>query len=186
MSGDAGPAVAVVESASARLAGGVVTAVAGLAPAQPYPRGDGQRPDLPAQHQGMNMADEWTLQSFLELGALPGAVPCARLHCRHRLWEWGLTDLTESGELLVTELLSNAVKASSSLRPGLSVRLWLHSDKRQLLILVWDACPQPPIRLHADENAETGRGLVLVDAISDRWGFYPAEGGKVVWSLITR
>jgi hypothetical protein len=33
--------------------------------------------------------DQWPLQSFLELGALPGAVPCARLHTRHLLWEWG-------------------------------------------------------------------------------------------------
>lgn len=135
------------------------------------------------------MLADWPLRSHLELGALPGAVPCARLHCRHLLWEWGLTDLTDNAELLVTELVSNAVTASRSLGSALPVGLWLCSDKRQLLILVWDACPQPPVRLHADEDAETGRGLVLVDAVSERWGFYPAEdetGGKVVWSLITR
>ncbi len=41
------------------------------------------------QYQGTSMADEWPLQSFLELGALPGAVPSARLHARHLMWEWG-------------------------------------------------------------------------------------------------
>jgi hypothetical protein len=35
-------------------------------------------------------ADPWPLQSHLELGALPTAVPCARLHARQMLWEWGL------------------------------------------------------------------------------------------------
>jgi hypothetical protein len=39
-------------------------------------------------HRGHDMADQWPLQSFLELGSLPGAVPCARLHVRHLLWEW--------------------------------------------------------------------------------------------------
>jgi len=35
------------------------------------------------------MADEWPLRSYLELGALPSAVPCARLHAKQVLWEWG-------------------------------------------------------------------------------------------------
>ncbi len=34
------------------------------------------------------MVGEWPLESFLELGALPSAVPCARYHCRQVLWEW--------------------------------------------------------------------------------------------------
>jgi hypothetical protein len=47
------------------------------------------------------MTSQWPLHSFLELGALPGAVPCARLHTRHLLWEWGLATLTDSTELVV-------------------------------------------------------------------------------------
>ena len=35
----------------------------------------------------------WPLRSYLELGALPTAVPCARLHARHLVWEWGLNGL---------------------------------------------------------------------------------------------
>ena len=58
------------------------------------------------------MTRQWPLHSFLELGALPGAVPCARLHARHLLWEWGLAALTDSTELVVSELVTNAIRAS--------------------------------------------------------------------------
>ena len=51
--------------------------------------------------------------SYLELGALPTAVPCARLHARHLLWEWGLSALVEDTELLTSELITNAVKATA-------------------------------------------------------------------------
>ena len=47
---------------------------------------------------------QWPLRSYLELGALPTAVPCARLHARHLLWEWGLNGLAADTELLVSEL----------------------------------------------------------------------------------
>ena len=43
---------------------------------------------LSAPHRGHDMAGQWPLQSFLELGPLPSAVPCARLHVRQLLWEW--------------------------------------------------------------------------------------------------
>jgi hypothetical protein len=45
---------------------------------------------------------ERPLRSYLELGALLTAVPCARLHARHVLWEWGLNGLAPDGELLVS------------------------------------------------------------------------------------
>ena len=51
---------------------------------------------------------QWPLCSYLELGALPTAVPCARLHARHLLWEWGLNGLAADTELLVSELVTNA------------------------------------------------------------------------------
>jgi anti-sigma regulatory factor (Ser/Thr protein kinase) len=133
------------------------------------------------------MADNWPLHSFLELGALPGAVPSARLHARHLLWEWGQTKLTDSAELVVTELLTNAVKASQPMEWPQPVRLWLCSDRTRLLVLVWDANPHPPVRIDADDHAESGRGLLLVEAISEQRNWYLTHetGGKVVWSLIT-
>jgi anti-sigma regulatory factor (Ser/Thr protein kinase) len=132
------------------------------------------------------MADEWPLSSFLELGALAGAVPCARLHARQVVWEWGLTGLSQDIELLVSELITNAVQASQSTRQAASVRLWLLSERTRVLILVWDASGRPPVRMDADQEAEGGRGLMLVEAISDQWNWYSVqdrEGGKVVWAL---
>jgi anti-sigma regulatory factor (Ser/Thr protein kinase) len=138
----------------------------------------------------VGMAGQWPLQSFLELGAFPGAVPCARLHARQMLWEWKLAGLSENVELLVSELLTNAVRSSQSLEPVSPVRLWLvankAADEAHVLILVWDASPRPPVRIDADEDAESGRGLLLVEAISDQWDWYsPSQetGGKVVWAL---
>jgi len=55
-----------------------------------------------AASQDDGFAGRWPLQSFPELGALPGAVPCARLHARQVLWEWHLSDLSESAGASVT------------------------------------------------------------------------------------
>jgi anti-sigma regulatory factor (Ser/Thr protein kinase) len=132
------------------------------------------------------MAGEWPLRDFIELGALPGAVPCARLHSRQLMWEWRLASLSENVELLVSELVTNAVQASRSMGPVTPVRLWLRADIRRVLILVWDASPQVPVCMNINEDAERGRGLHLVDAVSDKWHWYfPQEtGGKVIWALI--
>jgi anti-sigma regulatory factor (Ser/Thr protein kinase) len=60
--------------------------------------------------------DPWPLRSSLVLGALSSAVPCASLHVKHVLWEWGLNSLAERAELLVSELVTNAVTAAG--QPG--------------------------------------------------------------------
>jgi hypothetical protein len=64
------------------------------------------------------------------------------------------------------------------------VRLWLLSDTAQIAILVWDANPQPPVRTTTSDDAERGRGLLLVEAVSQQWGWYPSQNtaGKVVWA----
>jgi anti-sigma regulatory factor (Ser/Thr protein kinase) len=131
------------------------------------------------------MNGPWPLQDFLELAALVSAVPCARLHARQVLWEWGLARLGENAELLVTELVTNSVKASQAVTQASPVRLWLVSDLAQILILVWDASPQPPVRVDASGEAENGRGLMLVEAISEQWGWYCPDDsdGKFVWAI---
>ncbi len=141
-------------------------------------------PVPPATDAAAEVARPWPLRQFLELGALPGAVPCARLHARQIMWEWALTPLTEAVEHVVSELITNAVAAARA-GPGIEpVRLWLLSDSRQALVLVWDADPRRPVLTEAGEDAESGRGLFLVQAFTDRWGSYPTPhlGGKVVWA----
>lgn len=132
------------------------------------------------------MNGQWPIQDLLEFGALVGAVPCARLHARQVLWEWGLGNLGDSTELVVAELVTNAVEASREMPQVSPVRLWLASDALQVLILVWDASPRPPVRMDTSGEAENGRGLMLVEAISEQWGWYHREGndGKFVWAIV--
>jgi anti-sigma regulatory factor (Ser/Thr protein kinase) len=161
--------------------------------------GDGWRPDgtglrvpsFATQRPGP-IAGEWPLHSFLELGALDGAVPSARLHTRHLVREWGLAALADDAELVVSELVTNGVQASRAMTHA-AIRLWLASDRRQVVICVWDASVRPPVRMDAAEEAENGRGLLLVEAVSAQWGWFPAEPaslpagdspGKFVWSIV--
>jgi anti-sigma regulatory factor (Ser/Thr protein kinase) len=132
------------------------------------------------------MANQWPLRDSIEFGALPGAVPCARLHTRLVLAEWGLSGVTEQVELVLSELLTNAIEASQSPAWIPPVRLWLLADKWRIIILVWDTNPRLPARIDADKLAESGRGLHLVDALTTRWDAYatPEHGGKIVRAVI--
>jgi anti-sigma regulatory factor (Ser/Thr protein kinase) len=132
------------------------------------------------------MTEEWPLRSHLELGALPGAVPCARLHARQVLWEWGLSQFSENAEMLVSELMTNAIQASLSAERTLPVRLRLSSDQSRLLIQVQDTNRYPPAPAGRANDDEGGRGLLIVDAISTKWGWDTKEdlSGKTVWALI--
>ena len=139
---------------------------------------------------------DWPFQSYLELGALPSAVPCARLHARQVLWEWGLQALADPVELIVSELVTNGLHASEGLTgsryagrwtPGVPpLRLWLHADDTRVVIQVWDGNDKLPTRQVANVGAESGRGLLLVEAMSTTWGSYQVEGssGKVVWAVV--
>jgi anti-sigma regulatory factor (Ser/Thr protein kinase) len=138
----------------------------------------------------------WPLQSNLELAPLPSAVPSARAHARLMLAEWGLPRISDDAELVVSELVTNGVRASAGLAqswwagrwiPGRPpVRLWLGSDRRQVLVQVWDGNHEPPVRREADPEADGGRGLLLVESLSIRWSSYRPSGcsGKVVWALL--
>ena len=135
--------------------------------------------------QGNDVTGRWPLRSFLELGALPSAVPCARLHTRQLAWEWQLTGLSEDAELVVAEIMTNAIQITQADAQTAPVRLWLLAGRAQLLILVWDASPLPPVPVSTSGDEENGRGLLLVDTLSTRWGhFLHHSGGKVVFALI--
>ena len=152
----------------------------------------------PAPMQGAHLRDiAWPLQSSLELGAFPTAVPCARLHARCVLMEWGLASLAEVVELVVSELVTNAVQATAVLADypegqrldtGVPpVRLQLRSDGHICVIVqIWDGNHQLPVRRDTGPEAEGGRGLLLVESLSAEWGSYRPAGssGKVVWAVV--
>jgi anti-sigma regulatory factor (Ser/Thr protein kinase) len=132
------------------------------------------------------------MQTHLELAALPSAVSCARGHVRTVALEWGLADLADTAELLASEIATNAVQASQRLRPRADlpvvpvIRLWVTSDGVCMVIHVWDASDEMPILQDFAADGEGGRGLLLVSTLGKDWGAYrKAEGGKVVWVMIT-
>jgi anti-sigma regulatory factor (Ser/Thr protein kinase) len=134
---------------------------------------------------------DWPLRDGTELDAVPAAVPCARRHTRLLLAEWGLAGLSEQAELVVSELVTNAIAASRSVASAAPVRLWLLTDGTRVGIVVWDASPQLPVvadpdeRADPDELAESGRGLLLVHGLVRYWNAYttPQAGGKVVRAI---
>lgn len=137
-------------------------------------------------------SQSWPLQTHLELAALPTAVPCARGHVRAVTHEWGIAELTDTAELLASELVSNAVQASERLRPRADltavpvVRIWVTSYQKSLVIGVWDASDEMPVRKEAGPGDDSGRGLMIIDALSADWGTYREADGKVVWCLISQ
>jgi|SRR5215470_4884695 len=135
------------------------------------------------------------LQTSLVLGALPSAVACAQLHARNVMCEWDLPSVADSVELVVSELVTNAVRASTGpdgrpkydAKTGLPrVHLRQLSDRAHVLIEVWDQDPRMPVAAATGPDDESGRGLMLVEALCERWGCDTSPGwdGKVVWAEV--
>ena len=123
--------------------------------------------------------------SRLRLGPLPSAVPCARQHAKVILKEWNLANVADDAEMIVSELATNALKATWTLTDARPIVLHLLADHGCLTIQVWDALPVAPDPQPHAIDAETGRGLETVALLSDRWGYYrPDSGGKIVWATI--
>lgn len=144
-----------------------------------------------AQQRSWTSGTNLAQLSSLELGGLPGAVPCARWHTRLVLAEHGLGGVAETTELLVSELMTNAVQASRA--TGLLLGIWLRlygrrlpGDKQTAVAEVWDHSQAPPMLTEPGPASEDGRGLLLVQALAADWGWYrpPDWPGKAVWCLI--
>jgi Histidine kinase-like ATPase domain len=145
------------------------------------------------------MAD-WPLTSDLgPLGALPTAPRLARGFIGAVLDNWGLEALFDVTELLVSEMTTNVVQASTNEDgsskyddagnlPVLWVRLL--SDRYRLMIEIWDTLPVvlgAPIVRHPDPDEESGRGLEMIDALAEDWGWeaVPGWAGKRVWAVLS-
>jgi anti-sigma regulatory factor (Ser/Thr protein kinase) len=125
--------------------------------------------------------------------AVPRAAGEARAFTALYLDAWGLSHLCETAELLVSELITNAVKhAGGAMDPpddlsGLDIPSVILAVSRfdALLVQVWDAGSEKAVRRTAAEDDIGGRGLDLVDALAKEWGCEVLEsGGKVVWFAI--
>ncbi|KOG32975.1 SpoIIE family protein phosphatase [Streptomyces resistomycificus] len=142
--------------------------------------GPGDRDDdialLAARFDGIAPSDVayWFLEPE---DAAPGR---ARRLARRALSRWGMEELTDSVELLVSEVVTNAVRYAS--RP-ITLRL-LRTDV--LRCEVGDDVPQLPRLRQARATDEGGRGLYLVNRLARRWGATRLSTGKVVWFELNR
>ena len=126
------------------------------------------------------------------LAATPEAVGCSRRMVHRALSRWGLAALAEDAELVVSEIVTNSLKATglADARPGradphrlalIQVRVLLFPAA--VIIEVWDRDPAGPVLQHATPDQEGGRGLAIVAALCTRWHYFPSgRGGKVVWA----
>jgi anti-sigma regulatory factor (Ser/Thr protein kinase) len=121
--------------------------------------------------------------SFLELAPLPRAVSCARLHATQILHEWGLRELAADAGSVISELMTNAIAASAALPGRPPVLLHMTAGQRSLRVEVHDRSPLDLVPVHADVDAEHGRGLTIVAALSQRYGSERITSShKVVWA----
>ncbi|GAA1930008.1 ATP-binding protein [Streptomyces sodiiphilus] len=127
----------------------------------------------------------------LGLPGRPESVRSAREFTRSTLHGWRLPEQFDAVGLVVSELVTNALRHGVRTRPAAagrlraSVELELMRCSRRLVCAVRDPGEAVPRLGRPDCSAESGRGLQLVESFSDAWGWRPLSGerpGKVVWA----
>ncbi|MFH8368784.1 SpoIIE family protein phosphatase [Streptomyces sp. NPDC018031] len=111
-----------------------------------------------------------------ELACDPAVVSGARAMAHRRLAEWGLEELAITTELVVSELVTNAIRHATG-----PIRLRLIRQS-VLICEVFDASSTSPRLRHARTTDEGGRGLFLVAQLTRRWGTRYIPGGKLIWA----
>ena len=116
----------------------------------------------------------------MTLAATARAVGLARQATHEALASWQLAHLEETAVLLVSELVTNAVRHART--GGSMLVLRLESAGSWLRIEVHDADPRVPEPRTPDKLDGSGFGFVLIEALADKWGVRKATIGKAVWA----
>jgi anti-sigma regulatory factor (Ser/Thr protein kinase) len=123
-------------------------------------------------------------------GAESRSVRAARDFTIATLHRWGAADRSEDIAIVVSELLTNALRHALP-GPGGTPRRWplrlgLLQPGPCVLCAVADPSQQPPMPKEPSYLAETGRGLHVIGALADTWGYTtPSDTGKVVWAMFS-
>ncbi|MGH3246319.1 MAG: ATP-binding protein [Trebonia sp.] len=154
------------------------------APSAPVPR----RPRM------MRMpADWWDSPSAVvcPLSRGPQSARAARRLTRNTMRDWGLAFLAEDAETIVGEFVANAVTHAAAIaevsRKQAAENLGLRLFRRtgEVICAVLDPSDSAPVLKAPGSIEECGRGLQMVDALSDVWGWSPVAGrGKAVWAIL--
>lgn len=136
---------------------------------------DGRKDDVALLMARLNgIPDEDVAEFQLDLD--PREVGRARRLARGQLLDWELPDAVEAAELMVSELVTNALKHARSRQVGLRL---VRTDA--LLCEVTDDEPAPAALLNAGHDDEFGRGLRVVSRLAREWGSSSSAHGKTVW-----
>ncbi|MFJ9870198.1 sodium/proline symporter PutP [Streptomyces sp. NPDC101165] len=111
-----------------------------------------------------------------DLPSDPAIVAHARTLAARQLTEWGMPELTFTTELIVSELVTNAIRHATG-----PVGLRLIRD-RGLICEVSDSSSTSPRLRHARTTDEGGRGLLIVAQLAHRWGTRYTRTGKIIWT----
>ncbi|MFJ3234895.1 PAS domain S-box protein [Streptomyces sp. NPDC086787] len=114
-----------------------------------------------------------------ELPAEPRSVPAGRSFLGQVLDDWRVADRRDDACLLLSEVLTNAVQHAQG-----PIGLHICRTDTELTIEIADHSPHLPQPRVAAEDAESGRGLLLVRALADAWGVRPTDEGKTTWFSI--
>jgi anti-sigma regulatory factor (Ser/Thr protein kinase) len=128
----------------------------------------------------------------LALAAVPTAVRCSRMFVSSCLRQWGLLSLADDSELVVSELVTNAVAATgvteaeprwSQLAGLATIHVRVMLFEASIVIAVWDKNPASPVLRQSAPDCENGRGLSIVAALCKRRDYFLLDsGGKCVWA----
>ena len=116
------------------------------------------------------------IEARIELDSAPTSAAAALHFVESTLSRWGYADSSEVVLLLVSELVTNAVLHARS-----EVEVVLRHHDRRIRVEIGDASATTPVLRPHDDAAMTGRGLSLVDQLSQAWGVERTGQGKRVW-----
>ncbi|MCL2582473.1 MAG: ATP-binding protein [Streptosporangiales bacterium] len=126
--------------------------------------------------------------SSRQLNPVPEEARTARQYVRDLLLNWGLSYLVDDAEMIIAELVVNAVRhglAAASPATPAALKLCLLRRAGEVMIAVTDPSSEAPQPRTPGWTGESGRGLQIVGALSHLWGWSPIEGrGKAVWAVL--
>jgi anti-sigma regulatory factor (Ser/Thr protein kinase) len=116
----------------------------------------------------------------VRLATGPAAAAEARRRVRDAIWSWQVPVDLDAALLLTSELVTNAVRHEGGQRAQ-AVVLAIACSRGRLRVDVHDTSRSLPAVAEVPADAETGRGLLLVETLSDEWGCYRTPAGKAVY-----
>ena len=116
----------------------------------------------------------------VRLATGPAAPAEARRRVRDAIRSWQVPVDLDAALLLTSELVTNAIRHEAG-RGAQAIMLAVASSRGRLRVDVHDTSRSLPAVAEVPADAETGRGLLLVETLSDEWGFYRTPAGKAVY-----